>query len=104
MKSYNRPAKYGLGENQDYLSQSELDKKIAQNDWDSVFKYVNAANRGRQIRKTPSNVQPRKRFGARSQLQHSEIAITPSVSQSFSEDDPGIVSDHSGVLERRRIV
>lgn len=82
-------------------TQSDLDQKIAENDWDSVFKYVGVMKKSGSA----SNIQQfqtKKRFGARSQLQHTNLTVRRTVSGSFSDDD----TDEDRFMEypRRRAV
>ena len=58
--------------------QSELDLFISENDWDAVVGYI------AQVRRKDEN--PKKRFGARSQLQHSDLHSVSSWESSTSFD------------------
>lgn len=82
-------------------SQSELDRFISENDWDAVASYIaqvrsteqpNKPTRvsSRHRRATPSdssNSNPRKRFGARSQLQHEDLYASSSSSYSSYDSE-----------------
>lgn len=62
-------------------TQTELDRFISENDWDAVANYIaqvrdrndTKVSRRRSHRSDKSNDSPRKRFGAKSQLQHTDL-------------------------------
>lgn len=88
---------------QEEWMQSELDRFISENDWDAVAGYIAQVRRRSNSKDATSN--PRKRFGAKSQLQHNELNSVSSweSSTSYESEDSAFTDEYSygEVLPRR---